>query len=369
MVEIMVGMVIGLLGIIVMMNLFSNFEAQKRTTTGASEIQNDGAIALFSLQRDIQQAGFGISMKNLFGCNVTVVANPPYPATAFTLPAFAPLTINPASSVLPTGDANTDTLLVAYGNSSTQPEGEIIISFASAVPVVTFNSKYQPTNVHFLANDEVIFEPVTRPSPCNLTLDSVAGSGPTTVSLKTGVTYNIPVVPDNLGKLFNVGNPVTGTGFKVNGYAIRNGNLTFCDYMLSNCTVTANWTTVANDIVSMRAQYGRDDVAINPVMSGIVNVYDQTTPLPASATYACDWLRISSVRLALVGRNGQPEKTLVTAAAPLWAGSGTDPINLAANNPPGFTWQNYRYKVFETTVPIRNVAIIGAPTQGDNSGC
>jgi type IV pilus assembly protein PilW len=113
-------------------------------------------------------------------------------------------------------------------------------------------------------------------------------------------------------------------------------------------------------------------------MDGIVDVYDQVTPAPANG---CDWLHVSSVRIALVGRNGQPDKNIVTTAAPTWAasvannpaGSTMLPIDLTGTNAAlaasGFTWQNYRYKVFETTVPIRNISIIGAPTAGANAGC
>ena len=40
-VEIMIGMVIGMLGIIVMMQIFALSEGQKRTTTGGGDAQNN----------------------------------------------------------------------------------------------------------------------------------------------------------------------------------------------------------------------------------------------------------------------------------------------------------------------------------------
>ena len=53
----------------------------------------------------------------------------------------------------------------------------------------------------------------------------------------------------------------------------------------------------------------------------------------------------------------------MTTAAPTWAatnagspvGSASTPILLTANA----NWQNYRYKVFQTIVPIRNIAWLG----------
>lgn len=368
-VEIMVGMVIGLLGIIIMMNLFSNFEAQKRTTSGGSDVQNEAAISLFSIQRDIMQAGYDINSQNLLGCSVSVplppAPNPTFPTVAFTLPAIAPVTINPASSVVPVGDLNTDTLLVVYGNGNGQPEGDIISSLGVGGAVATtFNVKYQPPSAQL--GDQVIFEPVTRPTPCNLSVDSVVGVNSTSVNLNSGMaSASIPIVPSNIGTLFHLGNLMNGNKLIVNGYAIRNGSLTVCNFMENDCSnpaaavINTAWLPIANGIVSLKAEYGRDDTTINPPpMTGIVNVYDQNTPSPASVSYACDWMRISTVRIALVGRNGQPDKSIVTSAAPTWADSAGNPINLTGTA----NWQNYRYKVFETTVPIRNISIKGVVT-------
>lgn len=354
-VEIMVGMVIGLLGILIMMNIYSNFEGQKRTTSGAGDVQNEGAIALFSLQRDIEQAGYDINSTNLLGCRVSVPAT--MAPVAFTLSAIAPVTINPASSVLPWGDNNTDTLLVVYGSSNGQPEGDVISSLAaSAAQATTFNVKYQPPSAQ--SGDQVIFEPVARPAPCNLSVDSVVSVNTGSITVANGMpSASIPIVPNNIGTVFNLGNAANaanGNAFTVNGYAIRGGNLTVCNYMQTDCSNVANWSAIANGIVSLKAQYGRD-TAPTAAMDGIVDVYDQTTPSSANPTYACDWMRISSMRVALIGRNGQPDKGIVTGTTPIWAGSAGNPIDLSALA----NWQNYRYKVFETTIPIRNLALNG----------
>jgi len=58
-VELMVGMVIGMIAIIVVMQVFSLSEGSKRTTTGGDDAQMSGAVALTMLQRDIRQAGYG----------------------------------------------------------------------------------------------------------------------------------------------------------------------------------------------------------------------------------------------------------------------------------------------------------------------
>lgn len=334
-VEIMVALVIGMLSMIVMLQVFALFEGQKRTTTGGDDAQNNGAIALYGLQRDVRQSGYGVSALDLVGCNVLL-------RTGITLNAMAPTTINHAS--IPAGDANTDTVLVVYGNANGAAEGDgITAQTATAIYAVQAPSS-------FSLADRVIAEPQSRPSPCNLTLATVQPDAITSDS-------NVNVSPGMLGvangKLYNLGQMP-----KVQVYAIRNGNLTVCDYMVNDCGAAANvaplnstvWVPIANDIVSMRAQYGRDTTA---VMDGVVDTYDQTTP-----TTGCGWVKISALRLVLVARNGQPEKTAVTTAAPTWVG-GT--INLTASTvPAGFTWQNFRYKVFQTAIPLRNITSMGA---------
>jgi type IV pilus assembly protein PilW len=113
----------------------------------------------------------------------------------------------------------------------------------------------------------------------------------------------------------------------------------------------------------MRVQYGRDTTS--PNMDGIMDQFDQT--LPATA---CDLARISAIRIALVARNIQ-HGPVVTSAAPLWAGSTVVaattanpianptavPIDLS-NNP---DWAHYRYKVFQTIVPLKNMIWMGLP--------
>lgn len=347
-IEIMVGVAIGMLGLIVVMQIASLSEGQKRSTTGSGDAQTGGAIAMFGLQGDVRLGGYGISEQRLIGCNVLLRAG-------VTLNAMAPATINHAS--IPAGDPNTDTLLVAYGNANGSSQGDGI----ATQPATNSYSVQAP--MAFSGNDRVIAVPAIRATPCNLILDSVATIVGPNVGVVTGVA------PMSGGTLFNMGQVP-----RVQVYAVRNGNLTVCDYMANDCGAVGNvasttvWTPIANNIVSLRAQYGRDTTA--PTMDAIVDTYDQTTP-----TTACGWGRVSAIRVVLVARNAQYEKTAVTAAAPVWEGSTADTTNTPTNptavpidltlSPGGAAnpdWQNHRYKVFQTVIPLRNVAWLGVQT-------
>lgn len=346
-VEIMVGMVIALLSTLVIIQVFSVSEARNKTTTSGDDAQNTAAIALYGLQRDIQQAGYGISAYPLIGCTIT-----PPPAGAPKI-SLVPITINPPTSIVPAGDANTDTILLVYGNSSGSPLGDVTTSNASPAYQVTAPAS-------FSENDYIVAEAQTRPSPCDLTLNRVK----TAPGVNPVTAFNNVTVASG-DAIYNL-----GPSPKILAYAVRGGELQFCDYMVNNCSELSdgNWLAIAGDIVSMRAQYGRDTVAPATRETYVVDTYNQCTPttttpcLGAGVPLNCDWSRIVGMRLVLVARGSQPANEVVTATAPTWIGStesASAPVNVAAPinlTATGADWSRYRYKTFQAVVPLRNMA-------------
>ena len=67
-VEMLVGVLIGLIGTVVIFQVFAVSEGQKRTTTGAGDAQQNGVFALFQIERDLRTAGFGLAHLPLLGC-------------------------------------------------------------------------------------------------------------------------------------------------------------------------------------------------------------------------------------------------------------------------------------------------------------
>lgn len=346
-IEVMIGLVIGMIATLVVMQVFQLSEGARRTTVGGDDAQMAGTLTLTSLQREFRQAGYGSSAFPVLGCSLTMPGG-------WTLPAVAPVTINPPAAVVPAGDANTDTLLVMYGDSAGSPEGDLV----SAQGPQTLYSVATPTS--FAVGDFIIAaQEWTRPTgggprpaatPCALTLERVTvvtSPSPPTVSVGVGTADMIN------GTLYNLGpNP------RFIAYAVRGGNLTMCDYRANDCSQGVNdptvWTPVGPGIVSIRAVYGRD--ATVP-MDGAVDQYVRATP-----ANQCDWARVSALQMAVVARSGEFDRTLGTEvpviAAPEWRASDAAPIDLTADA----DWQRYRYKVFETTVPIKNMAWQGAQT-------
>jgi type IV pilus assembly protein PilW len=333
-VELMVGLVIGMVAIIVVMQVFLLSEGAKRTSTGGDDAQNSGAIALSALQRDVRQGGYAVSLFALAGCNLALPGG-------WTVGSMSSVTVNHVA--VPAGDANTDTLLVMYGSSAGSSEGDLV----NTQPATAKYAVATPTS--FAANDVVVAAVQPQPSPCNLTMERVTAAPAPEVVVTTGVAGMLG------GSLYNL-----GPAPQVLVYAIRGEQLTVCDYMVNNCGLAANtgnsaiWVPIGEGIVSLRAEYGRDTSA---PMDAVVDEFVQTTP-----TTACGWMRISALRLAVVARSGQYEKTDVTtdAIAPRWTGSASQPITLSARA----DWRRYRYKTYETTVPLRNMA-----WQGVQAGC
>jgi len=330
-VELLVGLVIGLLAVIIVMQSFRLAEGMRRTTTSGGDAQTTGAIALSMLLFDLRQSGQGLATANTLGCSLTL-------PNGHSIANLGPVVIN--STSVAAGDANTDTLLVTYGTGNGSPEGQRISGQTGA------NSFNVPAPTAYTLSDYVLATPETRASTCALTVDQINAVPTSTLSLATGATGMTNGVLYNLGQTLHVA-----------AYRVSGGQLAVCDYTAQDCssTAAANWSNIGDGVVSLRAQYATD--TSNP-MDDIVDAdgYNQTTP-----TVYCNgtagWSRVLGLRLALVTRSGQLEKTAVTAATPVWSASSAVPLTLSGSN-----WQNYRYKTFETTLPLRNMSWPGVVT-------
>lgn len=95
-VDVMVGMVLGLIGTIIIFQVFEASERIKRSTTGGGDAQQNGIAALFALQHGVRQAGYGINASD-------VLATPaPVPLAVTTVAANLPddlaITYRPSNS-------------------------------------------------------------------------------------------------------------------------------------------------------------------------------------------------------------------------------------------------------------------------------
>lgn len=378
-IEILVGLFVGMLALLAVMAVYTGFESQKRSTTSGGDAQTNGALGLYTVERDARQAGMGFSNIAILGCNVRAYRKGRVPET-FSFSALVPIAINPRNAagalIFPAGDANTDVVQITFGDSSGLTAG---VPFTQPAPG---SANYKVTNrAGFTVGDLVI---ATQPGlDCTLAqitgipgggagvCSAAGGAGTSDVVVHNSGTFKDPKGSPACSNTESVWNKPaglgvdygTGTLFNLGAvpttvvYAVRMGNLTACNVLTSGCedaTKVADptvWAPIYTNIVSMRAQYGRDTGA---AIDGSVDTFDQTTP-----TTACGWARVSAVRIGIVARSAQYEKTEVTTTAPPWAGQ-TDPTPggaaLLKIDLSGFAdWRHYRYKTFESVVPLRNI--------------
>ena len=364
-VEIMVGLVIGMLATVIMLQMLSRADENKRTTVGGNDAQMNAAIAMRNLEREIRMAGHGMSDSTLLGCTLTF--KPSGESANVTIQAIAPAVINPATSQIPSGDANTDTLLVMYSNTNAATEGTVITNATTA-------TKYTVTTpANFAVGDFVIASSNTRPTApnCALRLSQVTAVSGFDLTISNGENA-LPIgsLVYNLGK-----SPA------IRAYAIRKGTLTVCDYTQKNCGNSSYattpdssvWVPVASNIVSLRAQYGRDNSATTP-MPKVITQWDQLNPpletdsnaATANPSIQCARARMLALRMVMVGRSNNYDKELEADGGlptPTWSGSTGAAINLSQSMDSTSTWKGYRYKALETTIPLRNMIWRGGDTE------
>ncbi len=139
-VELMVGLVVGMLTLLVVLQSLSLFEGQKRTTVTGADAQENGLMALYMLERDARMAGNAMLHSNgstsNFACtqiNRYVPASGTTPASVATGGNFVPISIVD-------GGAGPDTIVLRYGTGATGGISARLLNTAitsnSAVPLV-----------------------------------------------------------------------------------------------------------------------------------------------------------------------------------------------------------------------------------------
>jgi type IV pilus assembly protein PilW len=341
-VELLVAMVISLIAITAIFQVFSVFEEQKRTTMGGGEAQTNGALALFTLERELRQSGYGINSTDYLGCNT--LAWDETTGTAFTL-TFTPVQIIQGAAGAP------DTLTVLYGNGNLLPQAVNLIQTMASDTV-----PYRVANRFGFQEGDVVVVAETGLN-CTLAQANVLPGivGQQDLIQHNSGSYTDPVSganvptrynkPGGLGVAYSFSGRVFNLGARpsYNIYMVQSGQLGLQQMLSAPSTAV---TTIYDGIVQLQAQYGRDTNG-----DGIIDVFDEFVPATAA-----DWGTILAVRIGVVARSGLYEKTVVSPATiKLWNDSAVAPTTV------GPVWtltadeRRYRYKVFQTVVPIRNM--------------
>ncbi len=333
-VEIMVAMAIGMLGILIIMQVFLTFQGQKRTTSGAADAQENGLVALHTLERDIRMSGLGVL--GLGGCT-TINA---YNANA-TPPNYVFSTL-PVTIAQDTPATGTDRLTTLY---STSAFAAIPTKITSPMPTSSAILNLDNGEGFVEGNLFIISEPGKA---CVIAQASQDGQ-------KTGSTWDLQHNPGGSFP-YNPSGGLNTPPFPVGGYGsgarITNmGSMTNLEYYVENEKLMVrdvnqpnsltNPVALVEGIFAIKAQYGRDTG-----IDGYVDVFDNTTPAEPE--------RLVALRVAVVARAGTIERgqNVSPATLVLWSGgtvANNGAIALSSAN------REYRFRVYQTVIPLRNV--------------
>jgi type IV pilus assembly protein PilW len=369
-VEIMVGLVIGLIGTIVIFQVFAISEGQKRTTTAGNDANQNGIFAQYTLERHIRMGGAGIvNAQNALGCGLNAFSNgvPVLPVPGSSLPAIfggngnlvaAPVLIQDG------GGTNPDSIIVMYGNGST---AGIPISFTGFGPVASVSNTVSMVKGDIiLAARQIQGTKPEAPAPCFIG-EITDSSASDQVIMDTTGKHNSPIGIITQGQAYDgidLGQPGL-IGFGISSLANNRFELVSYDFLSGGALAP-----VADNIVNLQALYGVDDGS--GVGTGTIaedSNIDAWVPATGNWSYAnltngsaaasVRLRRIKAVQLAVVARSALPEKPdntgkQVTQISPVLFSGGTNALTIPIINTP---LADYRYKIFETTIPLRNMLI------------
>ena len=333
-VEILVGLVIGLLATLVIMQVFAVFEGQKRTTTGTADAQTNGSIALYTIAHELQMAGYGLLPATDSPLECTTLA---FGATGIT--DISPVTITDGGAAA----GASDSISIRYATSASGG----VPSPITAPPAG--NNATIDNNLGCQVDDIAM---IVNGTSCNLTK---------VTALPDFITITLQ---DPTGAIVDANLSCLGA-WNVTVFGV-NPNYDPADPANSQAYLERNGAPSVADIVNMQAQYGVSASASSNQVTQWVDASGATWAAPTVA----DRNRIKAVRIAVVARNGLLEKDNVsnacsslTADAPtgLCAWSATSASPLISSPAPAIdlsndpVWRRYRYRVFETIVPLRNM--------------
>ena len=365
-IELMVGMVVSMLCMLAIMDAFAVYEGKKRTTTTGNDAQQNGSYALYALERQLRTAGASIVQGynyGLWGCPVTAYTTTTS-SKVQTLPVqsalpspFAssgwPLTTRLVPVLIASGGSSPDVIGVVGGNSALQVFKIAVSSTPSASSVVVGNSLGIMTGDYLLGtlSDGTC-------SLAHLTSSSTATqvSG-TTLALDTA---NSPATGlQTATYLFDVGSTPSFTLFGVDS-----STNSLVSYDLLQRPVNgqaATVTPIADGIVQIKALYGvhtnssdtsadQIDTWVQPTGNWSIATLTASTSAAATAMG-----QIKAIRVAIVAQSRLPERSSdYTGKSKLTLFSDLDPTLQYSVN----TNTQYRYKVYDTTIPVRNALVV-----------
>lgn len=372
-IETMVGMAIGLLVTLVITQVWGVFEDQKSRTASGSSAQESGLLALTQLEQDIRSAGAGLTDSAAFDCTTTYSYYETGGTSISPIPAYSGgMGMVPVQ--ITDGGTGSDTLTVKRGSDflgalpttldKTMPQSSAELYVKSTAGFC--DGANSPPGVGCTAAD-IVLAVDSATGNCTVMLITQVQTAASKIQHNPGATttYN-PTVSfqnDNSWPAYSEGAKILKIGQLIShSYTVNSSNqLVLTDYSSPSASMTS---VLAGDIVKLKAQYGI-------AAAGSQDVNDWVNATAATGWNTLDSAkvkRIKAIRLVIVARSSKMEGTNVTNTCTNNAGVNNGPcawVDSAADKAPlidlssDANWQKYRYRVYQTIIPIRNVIWAG----------
>lgn len=355
-VELLVGVLIGLIATLAISNVFSSFEARKRAIASGGDAQSSGLMAMYYIQRDVQNAGYGLPFNNSTDPSPMLC-----PLNTSINQGGVVINLSPVQIV--DGGNDSDIIRVRYGTSAS---GGSSMRATGIITAPTLDSSLIGCQV----NDVVLMTQTPTSPKCSMARLSKLNADRTIQSLTEMNTAPTDSPVTDLNSNDKVRFSCLGVWNQYQ-YSVGASHELTRSGGVSSATPfpDSNATPLVSDIVSVQAQYG------------IAQTVDATSSSTTSAKYlnqVNQWVdatgnygptmslltrnQIRAIRVAVVARDGTLQKDIVSQACSgttsgvnkvcIWTMDSTPAsVSLTANA----DWQRYRYRVFEAVIPLRNV--------------
>ena len=383
-IELLVAMVIGLTVTLAITSVIVIGEAHKRTTTAANDMGQTSAYAAYVLDRTLRSAGSGFAQSwnlgGVFGCRLSAARGGtvilPRTATAFPVPFAGFLG---GAGATKSGNLRVAPLLIAKNQSAAGSDVLVVMGGGIAGEVsrpvrtpgtgIPSDGLRLDNTIGLAAGDielisqsgvsDCLIEQVSS-SFANSTGNQILPFNGATYYASTGATTPFSTLRNSgaayltaLGKAGanNVQFQLVGVG----------ANSTLFGYDLLQSDGTDVPQALADGVAELHAVYGLDTTG-----DGILDTwaapddtgYDIATLMTTPATLR----QIVAVRMALVLRSNNYEKGTVAPAtlalfSDLANAAGTS-LKQTVDLTPLIDYPHYRYRVTETTIPLRNILLL-----------
>ena len=341
-IEIMVGVVIGLIAVLIIYQVFAAAEGIKRNTTSVGDAQQNGLLSSFMLGIELANAGNGVAhaAQALGVC----------PAGASFASTWRPL---PLMIVDGGADDVPDTFSVNYSVTSAA------IAPAPFTATAAANADYSVQSPTGFQSNDLIVAIGGAPAAAGCAASKVTAVTAPDVNGVVTISHTDPGVAATFGNtavLLNMGPAANAQKVRYDVTAagvLRTTALLKADGTLNDDTAPPP-NPLASNVVNMKLQYGVD-VGGTGVLTWKSAGASPWTPAELTSTIPGPNLivqlkTLKAVRIGIVVRGEQWDKDGPDVAWSLFGGTAGGGYEGTFPRAAG----NYRYRIYETVIPLRN---------------